>query len=57
MINGALNAVGGQKYLEVQAVENPVAFMNLIKAVIPKDIQGSLDIRGKVQIISEFPDA
>ena len=32
MILGALDAKGGQRYLEEQASENPVAFMTLIGA-------------------------
>lgn len=38
MIEGALAACGGQKYLEVQAIENPVAFMGLVGRCLPKDI-------------------
>lgn len=38
MIEGALHDVGGREYLIKQAKENPVAFMGLIKAVLPKDI-------------------
>lgn len=38
MIEGALNALGGQKYLEQQALENPVAFMGLIGKILPKDV-------------------
>lgn len=38
MITGALSAVGGQKYLEQQAVENPVAFMTLLGKIVPKDV-------------------
>lgn len=38
MIEGALSEVGGQKYLEQQAIENPVAFMGLIGKILPKDV-------------------
>lgn len=38
MILTALNNVGGVEYLERQAITNPVAFMSLIKAVLPKDV-------------------
>lgn len=38
MILTALNNVGGVEYLERQAIANPVAFMSLIKAVLPKDV-------------------
>lgn len=35
MILGALDALGGQKYLERQAEANPAAFMQLIGKVLP----------------------
>lgn len=38
MIEAALNAVGGQQYLERQAIENPQAFMTLIGKILPKDV-------------------
>lgn len=38
MIDGALQDVGGRAYLVEQARENPAAFMGLIKAILPKDI-------------------
>lgn len=38
MIDGALEAVGGQDYLERQAEENPVAFMALVGKRLPKDV-------------------
>lgn len=38
MIEGALTAVGGQKYLEQQAIENPTAFMTLLGKILPKDV-------------------
>jgi hypothetical protein len=38
MIEGALSAVGGQKYLEQQAKKNPVAFMTLVGKLVPKDV-------------------
>lgn len=41
MILGALDAKGGQRYLEEQASENPVAFMTLIGKVLPLTLQGS----------------
>lgn len=41
MILGALAAKGGQKYLEQQAGENPVAFMGLVGKVLPKEITGA----------------
>ena len=38
MIHTALNNVGGIEYLQEQALINPVAFMGLIKAILPKDV-------------------
>lgn len=50
MIEGALSAVGGQKYLEAQAIENPVAFMGLVAKILPKDIQATLTHQGGVTV-------
>jgi hypothetical protein len=38
MIMGALEAQGGQQYLELQAVLNPGPFMSLIAKLLPKDV-------------------
>ena len=38
MIFGALYAVGGQKYFEQQAIDNPIAYMTLIGKYIPSEI-------------------
>lgn len=35
MVIAALNGVGGQSYLQAQAVENPKAFLTLVGRVIP----------------------
>ncbi len=43
MILGALEARGGQKYLELQADKNPVAFLNLLGKVLPTTLQGDRD--------------
>jgi len=43
MILGALDAKGGQEYLERQAVENPVAFLTLLGKVLPTTLQGDPD--------------
>lgn len=43
MIVGALNAKGGQKYLERQADENPVAFMTLVGKVLPMTVAADED--------------
>lgn len=38
MILGALDDVGGQRYLKEQAIDNPVAFLTLVGKVVPKDV-------------------
>lgn len=40
MIMGALDAAGGQAYLQKQADENPNAFMALIGKTLPKEVTG-----------------
>ncbi len=41
MILGALNAKGGQRYLEQQATENPVASLVLVGKILPLMLQGN----------------
>jgi len=40
MILGALEAKGGQKWLEEQAEKYPIAFMSLLRSLLPYVIQG-----------------
>ena len=40
MILGALDAVGGEEYLQRQAESSPAAFMTLIGKVLPTTIAG-----------------
>jgi hypothetical protein len=40
MILGALDGVGGQNYLMLQARKNPTAFLTLIGKVLPTTLQG-----------------
>ena len=42
MILCALDAVGGQRYLEEQAKQNPQAFMSLLGRIIPSEINGQV---------------
>ena len=42
MILAALDAVGGQRYLEDQAKQNPQAFMSLLGRIIPSEINGQV---------------
>ena len=50
MILGALEAHGGQEYLEKQALENPVAFMSLIGRVLPLTVAG--DPNNPLQVVA-----
>lgn len=43
MIVGALNAQGGQQWLEGQMNANPTAFMGLIGRVLPTTLAGDKD--------------
>lgn len=38
MIQGALDAKGGQKWLEQQMDKSPAAFMTLLGKILPKDV-------------------
>src|SRR5580765_5992653 len=40
MVVGALQAVGGQKYLAARALDCPVAFMGLLGRVLPLQVTG-----------------
>jgi hypothetical protein len=40
MILGALSGVGGQTYLEQQAIANPTAFLTLVGKVLPLQVSG-----------------
>jgi hypothetical protein len=42
MLEGALKEVGGQQFLVEQARENPVAFLGLIKHLIPSELKAEL---------------
>src|ERR1019366_812083 len=51
MILGALDDVGGQKYLARQARENPTAFLALLKGLVPKHI--AADIKAQTEIVDK----
>ena len=51
MILGALDDVGGQKYLRQQASENPQAFLTLVGRTLPKDINLGGGLRLEVNLI------
>ena len=42
LVLAALHGVGGQEYLERQALANPVAFMSLVAKLIPTKIENPL---------------
>jgi hypothetical protein len=44
MIHQALEGVGGVDYLMEQAREEPRAFLGLIKAVIPRQVEGKVGV-------------
>lgn len=54
MILGALDASGGQKYLERQAELNPVAFMGLLGKIMPTQISGA-DDGTPISFVVNFP--
>lgn len=57
MIINALHSVGGQAYLEEQAEKNPVAFLSLIKAILPKNVNIGNQEDNKLEIrIRGFAD-
>lgn len=43
MVIGALNAKGGQQWLEQRMIDQPVAFMGLLGKVLPTTIAGDKD--------------
>ena len=51
MILAALDAVGGQRYLEDQAKQNPQAFMSLLGRIIPSEINGQVRTIGETLIV------
>lgn len=53
MILGALDDAGGQKYLALQAIENPGAFMGLVGKVLPKQIDAEIKHEGNVSVSVE----
>ena len=50
MILGALDAKGGQKYLEQQADQNPTAFLQLIGKVLPTTL--ATDPNNPIEIVA-----
>lgn len=54
MITEALTNVGGVRYLQEQADENPAAFMSLIGKALPKDVNVAGGI--SVTVITGVPE-
>lgn len=52
MIEGALVAVGGQRFLEKQAVKKPEAFMALLGKCLPRDINVGGGLKLQVNLVS-----
>lgn len=48
MAMAALDEVGGQKYFVKQAKENPVAFMNFIRAYVPAEVKMDAEMKGQL---------
>jgi hypothetical protein len=57
MILGALEASGGQAYLEKQAAENPVAFLTLIGKILPLTLQGDPNRPITLTVVTGVPRA
>src|SRR5258708_3899570 len=56
MILGALDQVGGQDYLAVQAQSNPSAFLTLVGKVLPATLQHTGPTGGAVEIAMLSPE-
>lgn len=50
----SFDKVGGVDYLTVQAHENPVAYMGLLKAVIPKEVDIKSDNVNIVELMADM---
>ncbi|CAB4124524.1 hypothetical protein UFOVP66_8 [uncultured Caudovirales phage] len=49
MIRGALDDAGGREFLAEQARENPVAFLNLVGKIIPREIEAK--VTGAIELV------
>lgn len=43
MVLEALNNLGGVKYLEIQAMNNPTAFLSLLGRLIPQEVEATVE--------------
>jgi hypothetical protein len=53
MVLGALEANGGQKWLEAQMEKNPTAFMTLLGKVLPTTLAGSVEVKRDVRELTD----
>jgi hypothetical protein len=56
MILNSLSAVGGEKYLTLQAKKNPGPYMTLVGKVLPRDINANVEGGIKLELVSDFKD-
>lgn len=60
MILGALDDAGGQKYLQRQAKDNPVAFLALIGRVLPLTLAGDpanpVRVTARIELVPVEPE-
>lgn len=57
MILAALEAVGGQTYLQEQATKNPTAFLTLVGKVLPLQVSGKDGGPIRYQVVTGVPRA
>ncbi len=50
VILGALDDVGGQKYLAQQAKANPAAFMSLLGRLVPQELKAEVQAQVNAQL-------
>lgn len=53
MIENALHASGGEKYLQKAAKEEPAAFLSLLGKCLPKDVRLSGGLKLQVNLVSD----
>lgn len=56
MVLAALTGVGGQEYLELQAMRNPQAFMSLLGKIMPSQIDLNAKVSKTIITVVSFAD-
>ena len=51
MIDGALSALGGEKWLVATAIDEPAAFLTLLGKRLPKDVRIGGGLKLKVELV------